>query len=346
MKIRLIFPIYIHYNLEKQGSENGMNENVSAILRKHEREDTKASASEDDILSAVRREFANADELIAAARDRGITGMKFFERGMPDDFPVIPIRRADGFSIKKHTSSQRPYTHKHEFYEVIYVCHGTCRQYIEGSETVMHAGDACIVPPGVAHSVARSGPGDAILKMILPPELYDLTGRRVMGAPEGALLLRDTDEQCGYLVTRLLAESARERKWRDAAVCGCLTLLFVELARGRGAGDPYIEEILAQYLENNIARASLADLASRMGYSAAYAGRLIAAKTGKTFSDTVREYRTDKASELLAGTDLSMEEIAALLGYANPSGFYKQYYACRGMTPGEYRRMYREDIFM
>ena len=47
MKNRLIFPIYIHYNLEKQGSENGMNENFSAILRKHEREDTKASASED-----------------------------------------------------------------------------------------------------------------------------------------------------------------------------------------------------------------------------------------------------------------------------------------------------------
>ena len=44
----------------------------------------------------------------------------------------------------------------------------------------------------------------------------------------------------------------------------------------------------------------------------------------------------DRAVILLKGTTLSIEEIAAMLGYSNPSNFYKAFRAFYGKTPREY----------
>ena len=44
----------------------------------------------------------------------------------------------------------------------------------------------------------------------------------------------------------------------------------------------------------------------------------------------------DKAVILLKGTDLSIEEISAMLGYGNSSNFYKAFRAYFGTTPREY----------
>jgi YesN/AraC family two-component response regulator len=44
----------------------------------------------------------------------------------------------------------------------------------------------------------------------------------------------------------------------------------------------------------------------------------------------------DKAVILLKGTTLSIEEIAAMLGYSNHSNFYKAFKEYYGKTPREY----------
>lgn len=49
-----------------------------------------------------------------------------------------------------------------------------------------------------------------------------------------------------------------------------------------------------------------------------------------------------QAAKLLAQTELPVEQVAAEVGYADPSAFYRQFSAAFGMTPGEYRRLYAE----
>ena len=44
----------------------------------------------------------------------------------------------------------------------------------------------------------------------------------------------------------------------------------------------------------------------------------------------------DRAVILLKGTDLSVEEIAAMLGYSDTSNFYKAFRDFYGKTPREY----------
>lgn len=46
-------------------------------------------------------------------------------------------------------------------------------------------------------------------------------------------------------------------------------------------------------------------------------------KTGKTFQENLLEMRMNRAEILLQETDLSVEEISWLLGYEDPSNFYR-----------------------
>ena len=83
--------------------------------------------------------------------------------------------------------------------------------------------------------------------------------------------------------------------------------------------------------------ASLADFAARKHYSADYVGKRIRRQTGTSFSRRLNEARLREAARLLAETELSVESIAAAVGYADPAGLYKRFRAAFGMTPGEYR---------
>lgn len=73
------------------------------------------------------------------------------------------------------------------------------------------------------------------------------------------------------------------------------------------------------------------------------------AKLKYTFSDlmqcTIREYRMvlriKKACLLLAGTDLTMEEIAAELGYKKPASFINLFRKYMDLHPQEFREIGR-----
>ena len=61
-------------------------------------------------------------------------------------------------------------------------------------------------------------------------------------------------------------------------------------------------------------------------------------ETGKTFSQLVLEARMERASAILRGSDLTVEEVGAMVGYADPGNFHKAFRKYWGSTPGEHRR--------
>ena len=129
----------------------------TAILDGQEREDRSTAVSEEEFAAAVRREFANGEELLAGARELHLTGRAFFASEGLENFPLLPVRTAGAFSIKKHTTSQRPYLHGQDFYELICVHGGSCAQVFgDGSALRLSEGQSCLLPPGAA-GVAVSG---------------------------------------------------------------------------------------------------------------------------------------------------------------------------------------------
>lgn len=70
---------------------------------------------------------------------------------------------------------------------------------------------------------------------------------------------------------------------------------------------------------------SLKDIAAHFSYHPNYISSLLRKEIGKTFSQILLELRMERAAILLKGTDLSVEEISAMLGYSNSSNFYKSF---------------------
>ena len=65
--------------------------------------------------------------------------------------------------------------------------------------------------------------------------------------------------------------------------------------------------------------------------------RRLVAELGKTFRDVKHDLMVDIARELLSGTDLTLEEIAARLGYLEPRSFRRFIKGQTGLTPSQLR---------
>lgn len=154
----------------------------AAILGRQEREDAAAAHSEAALRQAVCREFLNGEELLAAS---GLCLTDFFaaERMV---LPAVPVRTAAKFGIKKHTASQRPYRHGHDFYELICVHGGCCRQRIGDAPLLLAQGQRCLLAPGAEHEMERCGRGDVILKLVIPPPLFAAADGKAAGADRAA----------------------------------------------------------------------------------------------------------------------------------------------------------------
>lgn len=93
---------------------------------------------------------------------------------------------------------------------------------------------------------------------------------------------------------------------------------------------------MAAYIETHSDNVTLKTLSKHFGYHPNYISKYLHSETGKTFSELLLEKRMEKARLLLQNTDLTIEKIAAMLGYSNNSNFYKAFRSYFHTTPREY----------
>ncbi|MDG0810448.1 helix-turn-helix domain-containing protein [Cohnella rhizosphaerae] len=101
---------------------------------------------------------------------------------------------------------------------------------------------------------------------------------------------------------------------------------------------PKLAEQVARYIEahyaETITRESLANL---FHYSVPYMSKQFRRETGESVIDYLIQARVRKAGELLANTELSIQEIAASVGYSDVSYFNRIFKKTTGMTPNQCR---------
>ena len=117
--------------------------------------------------------------------------------------------------------------------------------------------------------------------------------------------------------------------------------LFMHIARRYRLEKPdttadTLSDRIVQYIHSHPESVTLKEIADHFSYHPNYISTLLHQELGKTFSQIVLEKRMDRAVILLRGTTLSIEEIAAMLGYSNHSNFYKAFKEYYGKTPREY----------
>ena len=86
---------------------------------------------------------------------------------------------------------------------------------------------------------------------------------------------------------------------------------------------------------------TLEEIAAKLHVTPEYLGTQFHQEMGITFSAYLREYRINKAKELLCGTDLKLYEIAERTGYTDSKYFSKVFRKVTGQQPAEYRKTYK-----
>ncbi len=107
------------------------------------------------------------------------------------------------------------------------------------------------------------------------------------------------------------------------------------------ASSPILSEVFNYINENYNQPIDLGDVARAVGYAPAHLTNLVGRQTGKTIHQWIVDRRMAAVRSLLLETNQSVEEIAAAVGYFNPSNFYRQFRQFHGMSPRAWRKKHR-----
>ena len=150
------------------------------------------------------------------------------------------------------------------------------------------------------------------------------------------------------LLELMVIEYADKKEDTQLILKPMLLSLFMYIARRyrlektEAASDSLCDRIV-QYINSHPETVTLREIAEHFSYHPNYISTLLHNELGKTYSRIVLEKRMDRAVILMKGTDLSVEEIAAMLGYTNQSSFYKAFKEYFGTTPRDYMRSYNNN---
>ena len=106
------------------------------------------------------------------------------------------------------------------------------------------------------------------------------------------------------------------------------------------------EEMLAKriltYITENLSTVTLEQVSQYFGYSKRQIERLVEKYSGKNYMKYICSKRRHYSGKLIMYTDLSIAQIASMLGFSSPEYFCRWFKYYLGKTPSEYRKSNRQ----
>jgi AraC family transcriptional regulator of arabinose operon len=106
--------------------------------------------------------------------------------------------------------------------------------------------------------------------------------------------------------------------------------------------DLYVQYAI-QFIHLNYAHIKVNDIAKYIGINRSYLTTIFKNKLDVSPQEYLVSYRLNKGKQLLHTTNLSIQEIAARIGYDNPLTFSKMFKNTYGKSPRHYRQELSEE---
>ena len=125
-------------------------------------------------------------------------------------------------------------------------------------------------------------------------------------------------------------------------VCRALTSIlhrFMELTFNRPdvRNISIISRATAYIAANYMHPITLKDTADHIYISSSYLSRIFRSEMGVRFSEYLTKYRIDKSKLLLTDPELTVSDVASLVGYTDQSYFNKVFKRMNGVSPKKWR---------
>ena len=285
---------------------------------------------------------------------------------LPDEF-TDEVRYFEGTQasvlVRKHNCYTPEFTHRHTFFEGVYVLSGACRQNINHQWVDMRAGDLCLVPPNMYHNIAVFD-SSVVLTLLIRRSFFKdifvdfLTDQNALSKffvnslysrqfSHYILFHTGDDDMVEETVLDMFVESENHERFQPQMLDYLLITLFVRLLRQYEKTCEYIfisaknsplAHAFIEYIQRSSATATIAGMAADFGYTPEHLSRLIKKTTGYSFLEILKKERMQKAERLLTKSTMPISEISAKLGYMNPESFVRAFKAITGVSPGVFRQ--------
>lgn len=269
-------------------------------------------------------------------------------------------------TVRPHSRFVAFPAHRHNYVEMMYVCHGTITHWIDGQRLILKPGDFLLLNQRVMHAIEEAREEDIGINFIALPEFFELPlqmlhRKNVIADFLQHLLCRDAPN-AHYLLFRLggdtfvenmmenmISSLLQDDRNEDEINRYSMGIVFLHLLNHMDTltqsstldYDELVVQSTLTYLDTNYKTAQLSQIANDFHQSLSVLSRLIHEKTGCTFQELLLQKRFEKAKSFLLDTDLAVEEIARAVGYENQSFFFRQFKKRYHQTPRRFRQTHR-----
>lgn len=251
--------------------------------------------------------------------------------------------------------------HYHDYYELVIFEQGDIRYVCESNVYYPKHGDIILIPAGKFHMSLINCERTHYKRHVfyLYPSAFDAIGQPVLTEflgkhAEGGLLSLDSHEGRQKLLS--LADDLRQVSDRlstpleqSLALSYILHIFYLFnqkscLLKDERTTVPENVLALQQYINENYAKiSSVSQVADHFFYSREYVSRLFKKHFDTTISDYITKRRIAQSQALIV-QGVPMIDVANEVGFGSLSTFIRAFRTVTGMTPSEYRKVWRESF--
>ena len=236
--------------------------------------------------------------------------------------------------------------HSHSHTELFYIVGGDGQFQINGRLFPVQAHQLVVVNPGILHTEV-SYEAHPLEYIVLGIEGLELS---MSGSEEARYCIYSFPEQNEVLrCMQKILQEMQERKPKYETLCmACMDIIMVELVRNASVSVTEtqarfpanrqcasVRHYIDQHYKENVTLDLLAEKASINKYYMAHAFKR---EYGVSPINYLIDCRIREGKRLLAETDLSLSQIATVLGFSSSSYFSQSFRNAEGMSPTEYRK--------
>ena len=269
--------------------------------------------------------------------------------------------------ISRHNRYTPGFTHKHNFFEIVYVYSGQCTQNIGLEQRKFRKGDFIFIAPGVFHNIEVFDDETVVFNILLRKATFyqmftplmkqndmisEFFSEGLYNSQHINYLIFHTDRKEPIAVPeymiRLYQEQLFHDECSDQIMIGMMTVLIGMITRYylstmesslTGSISQAPDHFLVlNYIQANLNVVTLKDVATHFGFSVSYCSRLIKGSTGLGFNEWKNSLRMRRAERMLLNTGKTVTVISEELGYMNPETFIRSFKKFTQMTPAQYRK--------
>ena len=315
-----------------------------------------------NILSRKSATYLSLDKIIANLPidiDSILSSKKISRENL--DSTIIPLDN-DVF-VMKHLNEINQRFHPHNCFDLYYIKNGNPTLYFEKSTFSLEAERIYLFSPYSRYKIIANQPDDEIYIFYIRNSSFDTLFFRLFDEygelssfiknviynptiPNYLCFDNLAWSDIENFIRNLFIECYFPDRYSNDVIIHFMHLLFVTIIRNcnfesiyndvESSHNVYFFKIL-KYIYENFQTVSLRQLARHFGYSEAYLSTLFQKYLNTNYSKLITKIRLEKAIELFS-SDLSLDNIAELVGYNSTDHFsrtFKKYYHC---APSVYRK--------